>query len=75
MKHLLRQFSFPSSTPSHSAHEMPDSILEGSEIDYARALAYGALLGNPGLLVACKVAEGEAKTGGSLATTKLASSI
>jgi thiamine pyrophosphate-dependent acetolactate synthase large subunit-like protein len=46
-----------------------------AEFGYARACACGVALDNPGLIVACIIGDGEAKTGARLATTKLASSI
>ena len=59
----VRQFSFPGGIPSHVAPETPGSIHEGGELGYALAHAYGAVLDNPDLLVACVVGDGEAETG------------
>src|SRR6188508_711115 len=63
MKRLFTQFSFPGGIPSHVAPETPGSIHEGGELGYALAHAYGAVLDNPELLVACVVGDGEAETG------------
>ena len=63
MRELFRQFSFPGGIPSHVAPETPGSIHEGGELGYALAHAYGAVLDNPDLLVACVVGDGEAETG------------
>ena len=63
MRALFRQFSFPGGIPSHVAPETPGSIHEGGELGYALAHAYGAVLDNPDLLVACVVGDGEAETG------------
>ncbi|HZT66585.1 MAG TPA: phosphoketolase family protein [Acidimicrobiales bacterium] len=63
LRHLFRQFSFPGGIPSHVAPETPGSIHEGGELGYALAHAYGAVLDNPDLLVACVVGDGEAETG------------
>src|SRR5215204_6110490 len=63
MRALFRQFSFPGGIPSHVAPETPGSIHEGGELGYALAHAYGAVLDNPELLVACVVGDGEAETG------------
>ena len=63
MRRLFRQFSFPGGIPSHVAPETPGSIHEGGELGYALAHAYGAVLDNPDLLVACVVGDGEAETG------------
>src|SRR5437763_6722704 len=60
---LFRQFSFPGGIPSHAAPETPGSIHEGGELGYALAHAYGAVLDNPDLVVACVVGDGEAETG------------
>ena len=63
MARLFRQFSFPGGVPSHVAPETPGSIHEGGELGYSLAHAYGAVLDNPGLVVACIVGDGEAETG------------
>ncbi|MCW6512157.1 phosphoketolase family protein [Lichenifustis flavocetrariae] len=60
---LFRQFSFPGGIPSHAAPQTPGSIHEGGELGYSLAHAYGAVLDNPGLIVACVVGDGEAETG------------
>ncbi len=63
MGRLFRQFSFPGGIPSHAAPETPGSIHEGGELGYSLSHAYGAVLDNPGLIVACVVGDGEAETG------------
>ena len=63
LRKLFRQFSFPGGIPSHVAPETPGSIHEGGELGYSLAHAYGAVLDNPDLLVACVVGDGEAETG------------
>src|SRR5262249_51799421 len=60
---LFKQFGFPGGIPSHVAPETPGSIHEGGELGYALSHAYGAAFGNPGLIVACVVGDGEAETG------------
>ncbi|MCK0207985.1 phosphoketolase family protein [Starkeya koreensis] len=60
---LFRQFSFPGGIPSHAAPETPGSIHEGGELGYSLSHAYGAVLDNPELIVACVVGDGEAETG------------
>ena len=62
MNHLFRQFSFPGG-PSHVAPELPGSIHEGGELGYSLSHAYGAVLDNPDLVVACVIGDGEAETG------------
>ncbi|MFH1653547.1 MAG: phosphoketolase family protein [Pseudomonadota bacterium] len=63
MKRLFKQFSFPGGIPSHVAPETPGSIHEGGELGYSVSHAYGAVLDNPDLIVACVVGDGEAETG------------
>ena len=63
MKRLFKQFSFPCGISSHVAPETPGSINEGGELGYSLAHAYGAVMDNPSLIVACVVGDGEAETG------------
>lgn len=63
LKKLFKQFSFPGGISSHCAPEDPGSIHEGGELGYSLAHAYGAVLDNPSLVVACVVGDGEAETG------------
>ena len=63
MKKLFKQFSFPGGVSSHVAPETPGSINEGGELGYSLSHAYGAVLDNPDLIVACVVGDGEAETG------------
>ena len=63
MHKLFKQFSFPGGIPSHVAPETPGSINEGGELGYSLVHAYGAILDNPDLLVACVIGDGEAETG------------
>ena len=63
MKKLFKQFSFPKGISSHVAPETPGSINEGGELGYSLAHAYGAVLDNKDLIVACVVGDGEAETG------------
>jgi len=63
MRKLFKQFSFPKGISSHVAPETPGSINEGGELGYSLAHAYGAVLDNKDLIVACVVGDGEAETG------------
>ncbi len=63
LKHLFRQFSFPGGISSHASPETPGSIHEGGELGYSLSHAFGAVLDNPDLIVACVVGDGEAETG------------
>ncbi len=60
---LFRQFSFPGGIPSHVSPECPGSIHEGGELGYSLSHAFGAVLDNPDLVVACVIGDGEAETG------------
>jgi len=63
LAHLCRQFSSPGGIPSHVSPECPGSIHEGGELGYSLSHAFGAVLDNPDLLVACVIGDGEAETG------------
>ena len=63
LKKLFKQFSFPGGVSSHVAPETPGSINEGGELGYSLSHAYGAVLDNPDLIVACVIGDGEAETG------------
>ena len=63
LKQLFKQFSFPGGISSHVAPSTPGSIHEGGELGYSLSHAFGAVLDNPGLIVACVVGDGEAETG------------
>jgi xylulose-5-phosphate/fructose-6-phosphate phosphoketolase len=63
LKRLFTQFSFPGGVPSHASAECPGSIHEGGELGYSLSHAFGAVLDNPSLNVACVVGDGEAETG------------
>ena len=71
LKKLFKQFSFPGGVSSHVAPETPGSINEGGELGYSLAHAYGAVLDNPDLIVACVVGDGEAETGPLAASWQL----
>jgi xylulose-5-phosphate/fructose-6-phosphate phosphoketolase len=63
LQKLFKQFSFPGGISSHVAPTTPGSINEGGELGYSLSHAFGAVLDNPGLIVACVVGDGEAETG------------
>jgi xylulose-5-phosphate/fructose-6-phosphate phosphoketolase len=63
MAKFFKQFSFPGHIGSHVTPETPGSIHEGGELGYSLSHAYGAVLDNPELIVACVVGDGEAETG------------
>src|SRR5258708_29249159 len=60
---FVRSFSWPGGFPSHLYPGVPGTIHEGGELGYALATAFGAIMDNPDLIVACIVGDGEAETG------------
>jgi phosphoketolase len=48
---------------SHINAQTPGCIHEGGELGYALSVAFGAIMDNPDLIVACVVGDGEAETG------------
>jgi xylulose-5-phosphate/fructose-6-phosphate phosphoketolase len=63
LKQFIRSFSWPDGFPSHLYPGLPGTIHEGGELGYALATAFGAVMDNPNLIVACIVGDGEAETG------------
>ncbi len=60
---LIKMFSWPKGFPSHTNPGTPGTILEGGELGYSLSTAYGAVMDNPDLIVACVVGDGESETG------------
>lgn len=60
---LVKMFSWPGGFPSHTNPGTPGAILEGGELGYCLATAYGAVLDNPSLIAVCVVGDGEAESG------------
>jgi xylulose-5-phosphate/fructose-6-phosphate phosphoketolase len=60
---FIKSFSWPGGFPSHIYPGQPGTIHEGGELGYALATAFGAVMDNPNLIVACIVGDGEAETG------------
>ena len=63
LHNLITKFSTPRGFPSHINAETPGSIHEGGELGYALAVAFGAVMDKPDLVVACIVGDGEAESG------------
>ena len=63
LQKLFKHFSYPGGSSSHAAPEIPGSINEGGELGYSLSHAYGAVLDNPDLIVACVIGDGESETG------------
>jgi xylulose-5-phosphate/fructose-6-phosphate phosphoketolase len=60
---LIQDFSRQGGFPSHVNPQCPGTIHEGGELGYALAVAYGAVMDNPNLIVTCIVGDGESETG------------
>src|SRR5882762_1103704 len=60
---VSKMFTWPYGVSSHSNPEAPGLVLEGGELGYSLATAYGAILDNPDLLAVCMIGDGEAETG------------
>jgi xylulose-5-phosphate/fructose-6-phosphate phosphoketolase len=54
----------PGGIPSNLAPETPGSSQEGGELSHALAHVHGAAFDNPGQMMLCAVADGEAETAG-----------
>ncbi|HUQ85296.1 MAG TPA: phosphoketolase [Candidatus Limnocylindrales bacterium] len=61
--YISKKYTWPYGFSSHASPEMPGLILEGGELGYSLASAYGAILDNPDLLAVCLIGDGEAETG------------
>jgi len=61
--YVSKMFSWPHGFSSHSNPEAPGLILEGGELGYSLATAYGAVLDKQDLLAVCLIGDGEAETG------------
>jgi xylulose-5-phosphate/fructose-6-phosphate phosphoketolase len=63
LAYISKMFAWPYGFSSHCSPETPGLILEGGELGYSLASAYGAILDNPELLAICLIGDGEAETG------------
>jgi xylulose-5-phosphate/fructose-6-phosphate phosphoketolase len=63
LTHLISKFSTPRGFPSHINAETPGSIHEGGELGYALAVAFGAVMDKPDIVVPVIVGDGEAESG------------
>jgi xylulose-5-phosphate/fructose-6-phosphate phosphoketolase len=60
---FIRDFSSPSGFHHHLDPAIPGSIFEGGFEDHVLSTAYGAILDNPDMIVACLIGDYEAETG------------
>jgi xylulose-5-phosphate/fructose-6-phosphate phosphoketolase len=63
LENLIRGFSCSCSFPNQSCAGIPGAIHAGEELGYALAVAFGAVIDNPDLIVACVMSDAEAETG------------
>lgn len=63
LQQFIRDFSWPDGFPSHLYPGLPGTIHEGGELGYALATAFGAVMDNKDLIVACIIGDGEAESG------------
>ncbi len=63
IEYISKQFSWPYGFPSHASPMTPGVVLEGGELGYSLATAYGTVLDNPDLITACVIGDGEFETG------------
>ena len=63
LENLIRGFSCSCSLPNQGCAGIPGAIHAGEELGYALAVAFGAVMDNPDLIVACVMSDGEAETG------------
>lgn len=60
--YLCKNFSWSDGFPSHASPFTPDVIVEGGELGYALANAYGLGLGHPEKTIAVLIGDGELET-------------
>ncbi|KAL2755420.1 hypothetical protein ACRALDRAFT_2041792 [Sodiomyces alcalophilus JCM 7366] len=63
LANLISGFSLPGGFPSHINSECPGTIHEGGELGYALAVAFGAVMDSPDLIVTAIIGDGEAESG------------
>lgn len=71
LEYVCRNFSWPDGFPSHASPATPGVIVEGGELGYALANAYGSALGHPEKTLAVLIGDGELETATALASLNL----
>ena len=71
LAYVCRNFSWPDGFPSHASPYTPGVIVEGGELGYALANAYGAALGHPEKTLAVLIGDGELETATALDSLNL----
>lgn len=73
LSYICHNFSWPDGFPSHASPYTPGVIVEGGELGYALANAYGAALGHPEKTLAVLIGDGELETATALDSLNLRS--
>lgn len=71
LAYVCRNFSWPDGFPSHASPYTPGVIVEGGELGYALANAYGVALGHPEKTLAVLIGDGELETATALDSLNL----
>ena len=71
LSYVCHNFSWPDGFPSHASPYTPGTIVEGGELGYALANAYGMGLGHPEKIIAVLVGDGELETATALDSLNL----
>lgn len=71
--YLCKEFSWPDGFPSHASPFTPGIIVEGGELGYALANAYGLSLGHPEKTIAVLIGDGELETATAIDSLNLRS--
>lgn len=71
LSYVCRNFSWPDGFPSHASPYTPGVIVEGGELGYALANAYGVALGHPEKTLAVLIGDGELETATALDSLNL----
>ncbi len=71
LNYICKNFSWPSGFPSHASPLTPGVIVEGGELGYALANAYGVALGHPEKTLAVLIGDGELETATALDSLNL----
>ncbi len=69
--YLCQNFSWPDGFPSHASPFTPGVIVEGGELGYVLANAYGLSLGHPEKTIAVLIGDGELETATALDSLNL----
>ncbi len=71
LAYVCKNFSWPDGFPSHASPYTPGVIVEGGELGYALANAYGVALGHPEKTLAVLIGDGELETATALDSLNL----